>query len=109
MRLRNSSGSESKASSATLTNSSRSILYPLTQIRGRSLRVAVVCVFILVIFFAVAFVLVFVFCLIGLLSKEDIGSDRAIRTVGIEASWAVAHVHMVLCARWREQRVWLWG
>src|SRR6266567_1768322 len=62
MRLRYSSGSESKASSATLTNSSRSILHPQT--RGRSLRVAVVCVFILVTFFAVAFV--FLFFLFGL-------------------------------------------
>jgi hypothetical protein len=73
IRLRNSSGSESNVSSATLMKSSRSIIHALTQIRARSLGVAVVCVFILVIFFAVAVVLLFVFILVGLLSKEDIG------------------------------------
>jgi hypothetical protein len=46
---------------------------PLTQIKERSLRVAVVFVFILVIFFAVSFVFLFVFFLVGLLSNEDIG------------------------------------
>src|SRR5437763_4823078 len=95
MRLRNSSGSESKASSATLTNSSRSILHPLTP-RGRSLRVAVVRVFILVIFFAVAFVLVFVFFLIGLLSKEHIRN-------GLAEIWrlALVPIELLLKARLR--------
>jgi hypothetical protein len=103
MRLRNSCGSESNASSTTLTKCSRFILHPLTQIRGRSLRVAVVVLvlIILVIFFAVSFV----FFLVGLLSKEDIGRDRVIRTVCDEALWTYsAHVLMVLCARWQEQR-----
>jgi hypothetical protein len=109
MRLRNSSGSESKVSSATLTKSSRSILHPPKTIRGRSLRVAIVCVFIIVTFFAVAFVFL-VFFLVGLLSKEDIGLRRAIRKVLVEALREYsAHVHMVLCARWREQRVWVVG
>src|ERR1700756_3857978 len=99
IRLRNSSGRESKISSATLTNSSRVILHPLIQIRARSLRVAVVCVFILVIF-AVAFVFLLVLFLVWLFSKKDIGSRRAIRRVWIEALWAYSgHVHMVLCAR----------
>ena len=41
---------------------------------ARSLRIAVVCVFILVIFFfAVAFVFLFVFFLVGLFPKKDIG------------------------------------
>src|ERR1700747_3571830 len=79
IRLRNSSGNESHVSSATLTNSSRSILHQQTQTRAPALRVAVVFIFILVIFSAVAFVSLFVFFLVGLLSKEDNGSDRAIR------------------------------
>lgn len=112
IRLRNSSGRESKVSSATLTNFSRVILHPLTQIRARSLRVAVVCVFVLVlvIFFAVAFVFLFVFFLVGLFPKKNIGLRRAIRRVRVEALWAYsAHVHMVRCARWQEQRVWVVG
>jgi hypothetical protein len=44
------------------------------------------------------------------LSKEDIGLRRAIRKVLVEALREYsAHVHMVLCARWREQRVWVVG
>src|SRR5882762_5781141 len=79
IRIRNSSGSESKVSSATLTKSSRFILHPLTQIRARSLRVAVVGVFILVIFFAVAFVFLFLFfLLVWLLSKDELGGCRPI-------------------------------
>src|SRR6266550_6200000 len=110
IRLRNSSGRESKVSSATLTNSSCVILHPLIQIRARSLRVAVVCVFILVIFFAVTFVFLFVLFLVGLFPKKDIGLRRAIRRVRVEALWAYsAHVHMVLCARRQEQRVLVAG
>ena len=91
-------------------NSSRVILRPLTQIRARSLRVAVVCVFILVIFFAVAFVFLFVFFLVGLFPKKDIGLRRAIRRLRVEALGAYsAHVHMVLCARWQEQRMLVAG
>jgi hypothetical protein len=85
IRLRNSSGSESNASSAALTKCSRFILHPLKRIRARSLRVAVVCFVIIVIFFffavAVAFVFLFVFLIVWLLSKGDIGSYRPIRTV----------------------------
>src|SRR5690242_4950174 len=110
IRLRNSSGRESKVSSATFTNSSRVIFHPLIQIRARSLRVAVVGVFVLVIIFAVAFVFLFVFFLVGLFPKKDIGLRRAIRRVRVEAMWAYsAHVHMVRCARWQEQRVWVVG
>ena len=107
IRLRNSSGRESKASSAISMNSSRVILRPLTQISARSLRIAVVCVFILVIFFfAVAFVFLFVFFLVGLFPKKDIGLRYAIRRLRVEALWPYsAHVHMVLCARLQEQRV----
>ena len=77
---------------------------------GCSLRVAVVSVFILVIFFAVAFVFLFVFLLVGLFSKKNIGLRRAIRRVHAEALWAYsAHVHMVRCARWQEQRMWVVG
>ena len=109
IRLRNSSGRESKVSSAILTNSSRVILHPLIQKRARSLRVAVVCVFILVIFFAVAFVFLFVFFLVGLFPK-NIGLRRAIRRVRVEPSWAYsAHVHMVLCARRQEQQALVAG
>jgi hypothetical protein len=71
----------------------------LIQIRARSLRVAVVCVFILVIFFAVAFVFLFVLFLGWLFPKKDIASRRASRTVCVEALWAYsAHLQMVLCA-----------
>src|ERR1700745_3469502 len=110
IRLRNSSGRESKVSSATLTNSSRVIPHLLIQISARSLRVAVVCVFILVIFFAVAFVFLFVFFLVGLFPNKDSGFRRAIPRVRVEAWWAYsAHVHMVLCARWQEHRVLVAG
>ena len=47
--------------------------------RARSLRIAVVVI--TVIFFAVALVFLFVFFLVWLLSKEDIGSYRPIRRV----------------------------
>jgi hypothetical protein len=44
------------------------------------------------------------------LPKKDIASRRAIRTVCVEALWAYSgHVHMVLCARWQEQRGQLWA
>jgi hypothetical protein len=63
-------------------------------------------VVIFVIFFAVAFVFLFVFFLVGLFPKKNIGLRRAIRRVRVEALWAYsAHVHMVLCGRWQEQRV----
>jgi hypothetical protein len=105
MRLRNSSGSESKVSSATLTKSSRFILLPPYQTRVPSLRVTVVIVVIIVIFFF-AVVFLFVIFLVWLFPQKDIASRRAIRTVCVEALWAYsAHVHMVLCARWREQPV----
>src|SRR2546425_8944608 len=73
MRLRNSCGSESSASSTTLTKCSRFILYPLKQISARSLRVTVVVfVVIIVIFFAVASVFFFfVVFFLWLLSKEE--------------------------------------
>ena len=52
------------------------------------------------------FLFLFVFVFVWLFPKKDIASRRAIRTVWVEALWAYsAHVHMVLCARWREQRV----
>jgi hypothetical protein len=71
-----------------------------------SLRIAVVVVIIVVIFFALAFVFLFVFFLVGFFPKKEIASRRAIRTVCVEALWACsAHVHMVLCARWQEQRL----
>jgi hypothetical protein len=62
---------------------------------------------IIVIFASVFLIVLF---LVGLLSMEDIASRRAIRTVWVEAMWAYsAHVHMVLCARWLEQRVLVAG
>src|SRR5205814_9317355 len=67
MRLRNSCGSESSTSSATLTNCSPFILHPL-----RSLRVTVAFVFIVIFFFAVAFL--FVLFLVWLLPKESTAS-----------------------------------
>jgi hypothetical protein len=52
------------------------------QSRVRPLRVAVVGrVVVIGIFFVVAFVFLFVFFLVGLLSKEDIGSYQPIRRV----------------------------
>src|SRR5690242_11160999 len=81
IRLRNSCGSESNASSTTLTKCSRFILHPLKQARAGSLRVAVVFfLVIIVIFFAVAFAFLFVF-LVWLLSNVDIGGCRPIRRV----------------------------
>jgi hypothetical protein len=72
MRLRNSFGRESSASSTTLTKCSRFIF------THRSPRVAVVIVaVIIVIFFAVPFVFLFVFFLVWLLLKDDI--DNTIR------------------------------
>jgi len=109
MRLRNSSGSGTQGFFCNLDEILSFHSSPSETIRGRSLRVAVVCVFIIVTFFAVAFVFL-VFFLVGLLSKEDIGLRRAIRKVLVEALREYsAHVHMVLCARWREQRVWVVG
>jgi hypothetical protein len=56
-----------------------------------SLRVSVVAfVVIIVIFFAVAVIFLFVFFLVWLLSKEDIGSYRPIRRVRVEAFWMYA-------------------
>jgi hypothetical protein len=53
---------------------------------------------ILVIFFAVAFVFLFVLFLVWLLSKEDIGSCQATRTVCIEALWAVRSIVGLFCS-----------
>ena len=59
-----------------------------------------VCVFILVIFFAVAFVFLFVFFLVGLSSKEDIDSDRSISTLRAGFFWTYsAHAQMVRLTR----------
>jgi hypothetical protein len=71
-----------------------------------SLRVAVVAfIVIIVVFLAVAFIFLIVLFLVWLFPKKDIASRRAIRTVCVEALWAYSgHVHMVLCARWQEQR-----
>jgi len=80
MRLRNSCGSESSASSTTLTKCSRSILHPLKQVSARSLRVAVV-VFVVINVIFLAFAFVFLFFVVGFLSKEDINSYRPIRRV----------------------------
>jgi hypothetical protein len=44
------------------------------------------------------------------LSKEDIGLRPPIRKARVEVLVDYsAHVHMVLCARRREQRVWVAG
>ena len=66
----------------------RFILDPLTPLRARSLRVAVI-VFgvILVIFRAIAFVILFVFFLVWLFSKEHIDNCRAIRGTCVEVFW----------------------
>src|SRR5208337_4276292 len=79
MRLRNSCGSESSASSTALAKCSRFMVHPLKRMRARSLRVAVTVVIIIVIFFAVAFI--FFFVLVWLLSKKDVGGYRQIRRV----------------------------
>lgn len=71
-------------------------------------RVASAIFFIIVTFIVrdVSFILLIVFFLVWLFPKKGIASRRAIRTVCIEALWAYsAHVHMVLCAPWQEQRV----
>src|SRR5437667_4767958 len=73
MRLRNSCGSESSASSTTLAKRSRVIVHPLC-----SLRVAVVGAFIIIVVLIFPVVL-FLFVLVWLLSKDDVGSNRSIR------------------------------
>src|SRR5713226_6566647 len=105
MRLRNSCGSESSASSTISTKCSRFILHPLTQTEACSLRVAVIIlVLIIVIFFAVAFVFLFVSFLVWLFSNDHIGSYRPIRGVCVEVFWMnSAHPPMVRCARWQPQ------
>src|SRR6266852_9059297 len=111
MRTRNSSGSESKVSSATLTKSSRFIPSPLTH-GERPHRVASVILFIVVTFIVrdVSFIFLIVLFLVSLFPKKDIASRRAIRTVCVGALWAYsAHVHMGLWARWQEQRVLVAG
>ena len=75
-------------------------------------RVASVILFIVVTLIVrdVSFIFLIVLFLVGLLAKEDIASRRAIRRVRVEALREnSAHVHMVLCARWREQQVWVVG
>src|SRR6266852_2576845 len=100
MRTRNSSGSESKVSSATLTKSSRFIPSPLTH-GERPHRVASVILFIVVTFIVrdVSFIFLIVLFLVSLFPKKDIASRRAIRTVCVGALWAYsAHVpHGTLC------------
>ncbi len=86
-------------SGGALMKSSRFTLHPLSKQRLRSLGVTLVIVAIIVIFFAVVF-------LVWFFPKKDIGWCRASRIVCVEALWAYsAHAHMVLCARWQEQRV----
>src|SRR5579862_781351 len=72
LQMRNSSGCESKVSSATLTKSSRFILHPVKQIRARSVRVAIIYVSILV-FAAVLFFFVLLFFFFGLFPQEKVG------------------------------------
>jgi hypothetical protein len=62
----------------------------------------------MIVFFAVAvaFIFLFVFFLVWLLSKEDIGSYRPIRRVRVEAFWMyAAHAQWYLVAPWQTQRV----
>jgi heme/copper-type cytochrome/quinol oxidase subunit 2 len=68
------------------------IIHPLQQITARSLRVAVVAfVVIIVIFFTVVFV--FLFFLVWLLSKQDIGTYRQIEGGRIGVFWMFsAHI-----------------
>ncbi len=62
---------------------------PRNKMRARSLRIAVIFVIGIVIFFAVAFVFLFVW----LLSKDDISRYRAIRSARVRAFWMYsAHV-----------------
>src|SRR6266704_3557772 len=68
MRLRNSCGSVSSASSTTLTKCSRFILHPLILICALSLRLAVVLVFLIVVVLFILFLVLFFF--VRLLSKE---------------------------------------
>jgi len=62
-----------------LTKCSRFIRHPLKQVKARSLRVAATVVVTIVILFAV----IFLFFLVWLLSKEDIGSHRPITSVWV--------------------------
>jgi hypothetical protein len=55
-----------------LAKRSRVILHPLDQ--ARSLRVAVVCAFIIIIISAIAFVLIIIFFIVWLLAQKEIGS-----------------------------------
>jgi len=55
---------------------------------------------------SIVLIVLIVLFLVWLFPKKDIASRRAIRTVCVEALGAYSgHVHMVLCARWQEQRV----
>jgi len=57
---------------------------------------------------AVSLIFIFILFLVWFFPKKDIGSRRAIRRVCVEALREYsAHVHMVLCACWQEQRVLL--
>jgi hypothetical protein len=62
-----------------LAKRSRVILHPLDQ--ACSLRVAVVCAFIIIIFSAIAFVLIILFVIVWLLAQEEIGSYQSIGRV----------------------------
>jgi hypothetical protein len=84
---------------------------PLTQ-TAHPHRIASVILFIVVTLIVrdVSFIFLIVLFLVWLFPKKEIASRRAIRTVCVEALWAYsAHVHMVLCARWQEQRVLVAG
>jgi hypothetical protein len=84
---------------------------PLTQ-RAHLHRVASVILFIVVTLVVrdVSFIFLIVVFLVWLFPKKDIGLRRAIRRASVEALREYsAHVHMVLCARSREQRVWIVG
>src|SRR5579864_9751397 len=84
---------------------------PLTQ-TAHPHRVASVILFLVVTLIVrdVSFIFLIVLFLVWLFPKKDIGSRRAIRRICVEAVWAYsAHVHMVLCARWQEQRVLVAG
>jgi hypothetical protein len=70
------------------------------------LRVASVILFITLIVRDISFIFLIVLFLVWLFPKKAIASRQAIRTVCVEALWAYsAHVHMVLCVRWQEQRL----
>jgi hypothetical protein len=89
------------------------LLHPSPLTRGeRPHRVASVIFFIVVTLIVrdVSFIFLIVLFFVWLFPKKDITSRRAIRTVCVEALLAYcAHVHMVLCARWQEQRVLVAG